>query len=69
MNSVNHNPKTDEFVLEVFYDGACPLCRRELELLRRWDRRRRLRMADVSNSAFDPQTIGNTFADLMARLP
>ncbi len=32
----------------VWYDGACPLCRREIALLQRLDRRRRIRFVDVS---------------------
>jgi predicted DCC family thiol-disulfide oxidoreductase YuxK len=34
--------------LEVFYDGACPLCRREIGLMRRMDRKDRLLFTDVS---------------------
>lgn len=32
----------------VWFDGACPLCRREITLLRRLDRRGRVRFVDVS---------------------
>ncbi|MCQ8184446.1 thiol-disulfide oxidoreductase DCC family protein [Parvularcula maris] len=34
--------------LEVFYDGACPLCRREIALMQRMDRQDRLAFTDVS---------------------
>lgn len=32
----------------VWYDGACPLCRREIALMRRLDRRRAIQFIDVS---------------------
>lgn len=34
--------------LTVYFDGACPLCVKEIGLLRRWDRRQRLTFEDVS---------------------
>lgn len=33
----------------VFYDGACPLCAREIGLIRRLDRRGRIAFEDVSD--------------------
>ncbi|MCV3765948.1 thiol-disulfide oxidoreductase DCC family protein [Rhizobium sp. TRM95796] len=35
----------------VFFDGACPLCRREIALMRRLDRRGAIRFVDVSGDA------------------
>jgi predicted DCC family thiol-disulfide oxidoreductase YuxK len=32
----------------VWHDGACPLCRREIALMRRLDRRGRIEFVDVS---------------------
>jgi predicted DCC family thiol-disulfide oxidoreductase YuxK len=61
-------PETVGRQFEVFYDGACPLCRREIDMLKRWDRRGRSRMIDISSPTFDPQGIGKTYADLMARI-
>ena len=34
--------------LTLYYDGACPLCRREIGLLRRLDRHGRIAFEDVS---------------------
>ena len=34
--------------LTLYYDGACPLCMREIGLLRRLDRRGRIAFEDVS---------------------
>ncbi len=35
--------------LLVWYDGSCPLCRREIALMRRLDRRRRIDFVDVGD--------------------
>ena len=59
-------PETAGYQFEVFYDGACPLCRREIDMLKRLDRRGRVRTTDISPPSFDPQVIGKSYADLMA---
>lgn len=35
----------------VFHDGGCPLCQREIALMRRLDRRGRIAFVDISDSA------------------
>ncbi len=35
--------------LVVWYDGSCPLCRREIALMRRLDRRRRIDFVDAGD--------------------
>lgn len=64
---MNHGEATD-FEVEVFYDGGCPLCVREMKWLRRRDRRGRIRFTDIDAPEFDPSATGKTRDELMARL-
>jgi predicted DCC family thiol-disulfide oxidoreductase YuxK len=54
--------------IEVFFDGACPLCTREIGMLRRRDRRGRIRFVDIAEAGFDPATVGVSWATLMERI-
>ena len=49
----------------VWFDGACPLCRREIALIRRLDRRKAIRFVDVAEGA--PESCPVDHADLLAR--
>lgn len=57
----------------VFYDGACPLCGAEVEMLRHWDRSRRLQLIDIAAADFDanawPVSRAAMDTALHARLP
>ncbi|MEM6960667.1 MAG: DUF393 domain-containing protein [Myxococcota bacterium] len=54
--------------VEVFFDGDCPLCMREIRLLRRLDRENRIRFTDIAAADFDPSSYGKTQAEFMAQI-
>lgn len=56
------------FQVEVFFDGECPLCRREINLLRRLDRRQRIRFTDIAAADFCPADYGRTLDDFMDQI-
>ncbi len=54
--------------VEVFFDGDCPLCTKEIRLLRTMDRKRRIRFTDIATPTFDPASMGMTMDDFMERI-
>jgi predicted DCC family thiol-disulfide oxidoreductase YuxK len=54
--------------LEVFYDEACPLCRREVSFMRRLDASRSIRFTDISHPTFDAAPLDVPWATLMSRI-
>jgi len=53
----------------ILYDGECPLCAREVAMLRRMDRGRgRVGFEDIAAPDFDAARYGRTHAELMARI-
>ena len=60
-------------MVEVFYDGQCPLCLREIKLLRWMDRKNRIRFTDIADPSFRPFDFGKSMQEFMdeiqGRLP
>ena len=54
------------YPLTVFFDGACPICAREISLMRRLDRHGRLAFCDFSSPGYDAAATGLAVADLSA---
>ena len=54
--------------VQVFYDGACPLCAREIRLLRWLDHKRRVWFTDIEGAEFDAEAWGSTQRALMDRI-
>lgn len=53
---------------EVFYDGDCPLCVREIKTLRKLDRRDRIVFTDIAEQGFDARVTGLSQGELMASI-
>lgn len=62
------NSASNLFDIEVFYDGACPLCIREMRMLGRRDRKQRIRFVDISTADFDAASVGLTLRVMMDRI-
>lgn len=54
--------------VEVFYDGDCPLCMREINMLRRKDKRGKIAFTDIANADFDVQQYDKTIEQLMSEI-
>lgn len=52
----------------VYYDGLCPICRREMMILKKKARDHSVGFCDFTDREFDPQSIGRTEAELAAQL-
>jgi predicted DCC family thiol-disulfide oxidoreductase YuxK len=54
--------------VEVFYDGDCPLCMREIRMLQRRDQRGRIQFTNIAAQGFDASTLGLDHATLMGKI-
>ena len=54
--------------VEVFFDADCPLCMREIRMLRKMDKRGRIRFTDITEPGFRAEAHGKTHTDFMAKI-
>jgi len=59
---------TGETEVTVLYDSLCPVCRREVNLLKRFDRRGRLGLIDIASPNFNPEDFNLTMAECVGSL-
>ena len=63
------DPTREGWQIKVLYDGACPLCLREIRFLERLDRGRgRIAFDDIAAPDFVPSVYGADLDTLMARI-
>jgi predicted DCC family thiol-disulfide oxidoreductase YuxK len=64
---------TADYEIEAFYDGACPICVREVRFLRRLDKKLRIRFTDIAAPDFRASDYGKTteafMSEIHGRLP
>lgn len=57
-----------QWPLTLYFDGECPLCAREVQLLRKHADEARLLLVDISGDEFDAAALGFTVEDMQASL-
>ena len=67
MNHLRLPPAADRDI-EVFFDGACPLCLREIRFIRRLDRKERIQFTDIASQEFRASDYQKTMDDLMSEI-
>jgi len=56
------------FPLQIFYDGACLVCSKEMDHYRKNNPQNRLQFVDISRDDFAPEAYGKSKAEFMAQL-
>lgn len=59
---------SDQWTIEVFFDGDCPLCLREINLLKRLDRRNKIVFTNIVAADFVAEDYGKTMSGLMSEI-
>lgn len=70
MSSSPENGKNSnhQWKVEVFYDGDCPLCVREIAMIRWMDRKHRIRFTDIAGAGFKVSDYPWTEEEFMAEI-
>jgi predicted DCC family thiol-disulfide oxidoreductase YuxK len=60
--------KAEKWPLTLYFDGDCPLCAREIKILRGRAKPERLVFVDLSDAAFDAKSLGFTLESMQSSL-
>ena len=58
----------ESWEVEVFHDGDCPICTREINWMRKRDVHGRIRFTDIAEPSFDPSFYDRTQEDFIAEI-
>ena len=59
---------TEAWDLQLFYDGACPLCSREIRFLEGRDRGHRISFVDIASEDFDAGNFGLSHREVINQI-
>jgi predicted DCC family thiol-disulfide oxidoreductase YuxK len=59
---------TCDWQIKMLFDGQCPLCSREVALLRRRNAKGRVAFEDIADPSFDPAKYGLTMAQVIGAI-
>jgi len=54
-----------QFELEAFYDEACPLCKSEVKMIQRLDKKQKILFTNIADPQFNATAYGKTLDQLM----
>lgn len=54
--------------IEVFHDGDCPLCSKEIAMLQKMDRQGRIRFTDIADPSFRAEDYGISYQQFMDQI-
>lgn len=64
LNAMTHSGGTKPYPLTVYFDGECPICRREIDLMKIFNRSARLQFIDFSDGSYRSVEHGLSPCDL-----
>ncbi|WP_298866302.1 thiol-disulfide oxidoreductase DCC family protein [uncultured Gimesia sp.] len=54
-----------QYELEAFYDAACPLCEKEVRMIRLLDRKSKILFTNIADPDFSAEKYGKTYGQFM----
>lgn len=55
-------------MVKIFYDSLCPVCSKEINMLKRLDKKQRIEFVDITSTAFNPAQYGKTIDDFVGTI-
>jgi len=67
-NVKSSGDQTNGIQIEVFFDQDCPLCRREIDFIRKRDKHQRIQFTNIHDLDHADPSIQKTYSELMAEI-